>query len=144
MLCLYLLGQNYLNITLKPYLSSETFSHKYEKLPNIVIHACKNITEKMYLLKMCGHQIQLCLFTFWSIAWKQLNTLTTIITLSWLGGAEVTHPLWVREILGSIPGSGNSILFLLFCFVVVFWLFCNVNLFNILNMLQHLWPIIRV
>jgi len=28
------------------YLSSETYSLKYEKLPNIVIHACKNITEK--------------------------------------------------------------------------------------------------
>ena len=28
-----------------------TYSRKYEKLPNIVIHACKNITEKMYLLK---------------------------------------------------------------------------------------------
>jgi len=27
-------------------LSSETFSRKYEKLPNIVVHACKNITEK--------------------------------------------------------------------------------------------------
>ena len=24
----------------------EKNSHKYEKLPNIVIHACKNITEK--------------------------------------------------------------------------------------------------
>jgi len=30
---------------------------KYEKLPNIVIHECKNITEKMYLLKMSGPQI---------------------------------------------------------------------------------------
>ena len=27
-------------------LSSETYSRKYEKLLNIVIHACKNITEK--------------------------------------------------------------------------------------------------
>jgi len=25
---------------------SETYSRKYEKLPNTVIHACKNITEK--------------------------------------------------------------------------------------------------
>jgi len=31
-----------------PYLSSETYSRKYKKLPNLfkVIHACKNMTEK--------------------------------------------------------------------------------------------------
>ena len=52
MLCLYRLGQNCLHLTFKPYLSSETYSRKYEKLPNIVIHACKNMTEKMNLLKM--------------------------------------------------------------------------------------------
>ena len=46
MLDLYLLGQNCLHLTLKPYLSSETYSCKHEKLPNIVVHACKNITEK--------------------------------------------------------------------------------------------------
>ena len=51
MLCLYLLGQNCLHLTFYPYLSSETYSRKYEKLPNIVIHACKNNTEKMYSLK---------------------------------------------------------------------------------------------
>ena len=42
MICLYLLGQNCLHITFKPYLSSETYSRIYEKLPNIVIHACRN------------------------------------------------------------------------------------------------------
>ena len=46
MLSLYLLGQNCLHLTFKPYLSSETYSRKYEKPPNIVIHACKNMTEK--------------------------------------------------------------------------------------------------
>ena len=64
------------------YLCSETYSRKYEKLPNIVIHACKNITEKMNLLKMCGPQIRLCLFTFRPIVSKQLNSLTTIGTPS--------------------------------------------------------------
>ena len=47
MQCLYLLGKNCLHLTFQPYLSSETYSRKYEKLPYIVIHACKNITEKM-------------------------------------------------------------------------------------------------
>jgi len=54
---------------------------------------------------MSGPQIWLCLFTFRSIASKQLNGLTTIDILSWLGGAVVTHPLWVQEVPGSIPGS---------------------------------------
>jgi len=63
-LCLYLLGQFSLHLTFQPYLSSETYSRKYEKLPNIVMHACKNNTEKMYLLKMSGPQIWLCLLRF--------------------------------------------------------------------------------
>jgi len=43
---------------------SETYSRKYEKLPNIVIHACKNITEKINVLKMYGPQIGLCFLRF--------------------------------------------------------------------------------
>jgi len=35
--------------TFKPYLSSETYSRKYEKLPNIVIHACKNMTKNEFV-----------------------------------------------------------------------------------------------
>jgi len=82
MLDLYLLGQNCLHLTFKPYLSSETYSRKYEKLPNIVVDACKILQKKMYLLKMSGPQIWLCLFTFRPIASKQLNSLTTIDILS--------------------------------------------------------------
>jgi len=48
------------------------------------------------------------LFMFQTIAPKELNSLTTIVTFSWFGGAEVTHPLWLREVPGSIPGSGNA------------------------------------
>ena len=42
----------------------------------------QNVTENMYLLKMSGPQIRLCLFTFRPIAWEQLNNLLTIKTLS--------------------------------------------------------------
>ena len=104
---LYLLGQNCLHLTFSSSLSSETYCRKYEKLPNIVIHACKNITEKNNLLKMSGPQIWLCLFTFRPIASKQLNSLTAIDTLSLLGGAVVTHPLWVQELPGSIHDFGK-------------------------------------
>jgi len=113
----------------------------------------------MYLLKMSGPQIWLCLFTFRPIASKQLNGLTTIDILSWLGGAVVTHPLWVQEVPGSIPGSDKGFyvwffVLLLFCFTFLskntlfIAKYCNsfykVNLFSILNVLQDLWPIIRV
>jgi len=57
---------------------------------------------------MCGPQNWLCLFTFWTIASEQLISLTTIDTLSWLGGVVVRHPLWVQEVPGSIPGSGKG------------------------------------
>jgi len=114
----------------------------------------------MYLLKMSGPQICLCLFTFRPIALKQLNGLTTIEILSWLGGAVVTHPLWVHEVPCSIPGSGKVFL----CLIFLFCCWCgfsflskntlfitnvcnssyNINLFSILYILQNLWPIIRV
>jgi len=64
---------------------------------------------------MCGPQIRLCLFTFRPIASKQLNSLTTIDSLSWLGGTVVTHPLWVQQVPGSIPGSGKGF----YCFSMV-------------------------
>ena len=44
-------GHNCLHLTFLITLSSETYSCKYEKLPNVVIYACKNITEKK---NMCG------------------------------------------------------------------------------------------
>jgi len=65
----------------------------------------KILQKKMNLLKMCGLQIRLCLFTFRPIASKQLSSLTTIDTLS---GGVVTHPFRVQEVPGSIPGSGKG------------------------------------
>jgi len=46
MLDLYLLGQICLYLTFKPFLGSETYSRKYEKLPNIVVHARKILQKK--------------------------------------------------------------------------------------------------
>jgi len=40
-------GQNCLHLIFKPYLSSENYSRKYDKMPNVVIHTCSNITEQM-------------------------------------------------------------------------------------------------
>jgi len=68
----------------------------------------------MNLLKMRDLQIRLCLFIFRPIVLKQLNSLKTIDTFSWLGDPEITHPTAVRYVQGSIPGSGKSFLFVLF------------------------------
>jgi len=45
----------------------------------------------MILMEMCSPQIWICLFMFRPFASKQLNSLITIVTLSRLGCAEVTH-----------------------------------------------------
>jgi len=82
MLCLYILCQNCLHLTIKPYLSSKTYSRKYEKLPNKVIYACKNMTEKNEFVKNVGPQIRHCLFTFRPIASRKLKSLLTVNTLS--------------------------------------------------------------
>jgi len=71
----------------------------------------------MNLLKLCGSQIRPCLFKCQPIASKQLNSFTTINIVSWLSGAVVTHPLWLQEVLGSIPGSGQGF-YVLFVVVV--------------------------
>jgi len=116
----------------------------------------------MNLLTMCGPHIRFCLFTCWHIASKQLNSLTTINTLSWPGGVLVTHSLWVHEVPVWIPAPARVFMLLLFCFFAVFLFFlfvqkalfvthfcnsfCYVNLFNLLHVsiLQDLWPIIMV
>jgi len=59
-------------------------------------------------MKKCGLQIRPCLFMIQPIASKQFNSLTTLNTLSWLGGAEVMYSLWVRKVPGSIPNSGKG------------------------------------
>jgi len=75
---------------------------------------------------MSGPQIWLCLFTFRPIASKQLNTLTTIDTLSWHAGAVVTHPLWVQEFPVSIPGTGKGFYVLFFVLLMLcFYFFCQ-------------------
>jgi len=89
---------------------------------------------------------------------KTVSGLTTIVTLSWLGGAVAIYPLWVRKVPGtiSVPGKGFYVWFFVllcvyFClsqntlFVTKFCnFFFNINLFSILNILPDLWPIIRV
>jgi len=75
---------------------------------------------------MSGPQIRLCLFTFRPIASKQLNGLTTIDTVSWIGVAVVTHPLWVQEVPGLIPGSGKGFYVKFFALLwLCFYFFCQ-------------------
>jgi len=57
------------------------------------------------------------------IASKQLNSSTSIVTFSWPSGAVVTHPLWLREVPGSIPGS-DKYLYVWFFVLLCFYFFC--------------------
>jgi len=57
---------------------------------------------------MWGPQIRLRLFTFRPTALKQLISLTTIDTFSWLAGSEVTCPNRLREVPGSISCFGKD------------------------------------
>jgi len=47
---------------LLPYLSSESFSCLYKKLPNIVIHACTNITEKGFAGKSVVRNLDIFIY----------------------------------------------------------------------------------
>ena len=117
------LGHNCLHLIFKPYLSNETYSRKYEKLPNIVIHACKNITEKRPCWKCVACKFGF--FTFWLIASKQLNSLTTVVTLSWFGAAEVTHPLWVARGPEFMSRPRQGFLCFMFCCCCCIFTFCT-------------------
>ena len=114
----------------------------------------------MNLLKMCGPQIRLYLFTFRTIASKQLNSSTSIDTLSWLGAAVVTHPLWVHDAPGQFPAPARDFKFdFLFCFLLMWFYFLSKNtlfvvqfcnsffngyLFSLLNILQDFCSSIKV
>jgi len=70
MACLYHLGQNCLHLTIYPYLRSETYSRKNEKLLNIVFHACTNTTEKNEFVEN-----KVVLFLFFEIMFQETNDL---------------------------------------------------------------------
>jgi len=124
MLCLYTLGQNCLLVKFKPYLSSETYSRKYEKLPDTLIHACKNITENVFVENVWPANSALFIYVL-------THSSTTLDIFSWPGGAVVTHPLWVQEVPGSIPVSRKSFYVRLFCCViVVFLLFVQTHIIS--------------
>jgi len=79
------------------------------------------ILQKMYLLKMSGPHIWLCLFTFRLIASKQLNGLNTIASLSWFGGAVVTICFGCKRSRVQSPVPARVFMFdILFCCCCVF------------------------
>ena len=73
-------------------------------------------------------RIQFCLFTFRPVASKQINILTTIAPLSWLGAAEVTHRLLMREVKAQLR-EGFFVWFVSFV-IVVFLLFVQKHIFR--------------
>jgi len=103
-----------------------------------------------------------CLY-FDLLRWNSyLKSLTSLnITFSGLGGREVTLQTAVQQVLGSIPGSGEDFYVYFFVLLVLSYFlskntlftfgilqfllqYVTGNSFRILNILQILWPIIRV
>ena len=127
MLGLYLLGQNCLHLTFKPYLSSETDSRKYEKLPNIVIHACKNSTEKNVFDENVW-PANLAVFIYVSIhcvktvKWLDYNRYSQLTR--WCSGNA--SALGARA-PGFNPRLPQVFLCLIFCFIVVVFLLFSKN-----------------
>ena len=155
MLRLYLLGHNCLYLTFKPYLSSETYSRNYEKLPNIVIYACKNNTENWISWKCVARKFGFVYLRFDPLRRK----------IAWLQSIQQLT-LWCRGSASALSARGHGFnsrhskgFYVWFCvvFLCVFLrskntlfftkfynFFCNINSFSILYILQDLWQIIRV
>jgi len=95
MLCLYLLGQNCLHLTFLLYFRSETYCLKYEKLPIIIIHCVE------------------------TVKWLDYNRYYQLTR--WCSGKA--SALGARG-PGFNPRLRQGFLCLIFCFVVVFLLFC--------------------
>jgi len=103
------LGQNCLHLTFKPYLSSETYSRQYEKLPNIVVHACKILQKNVFVENVWP--ANLALFVYVSthcvetVKWLDYNRYCQLTR--WCSGNA--SALGARGPgTGSIPGSGKG------------------------------------
>jgi len=119
MLDLYLLGHYCLHLTFKPYLSSKTYSRKYEKLPNIFVHACK-ILQKRYICWKCLARK----FGFVCLRFDPLRRNSSVHSqlTRWCSGNA--SALGARG-PGFNPWLRQGFLCLMLCFVVVvFLLFC--------------------
>jgi len=153
MLGLYLLGQNCLHLTFEQYLSSETYSRKYDKLPNIVILACKKYRKNAFVENVWPANLALFIYV----------SAHCVETVKWLDYNRYCHLTWwcsgnasalgargpgfnprIRQ--GFLYVSFFALLLLCFYFFVKNTLFVtkvcnsfyNVNLFSILYILQDL------
>jgi len=123
MLGLYLLGQNCLHLTFEQYLSSETYSRKYKKLPNIVILACKNITKNAFVENVWSANLALFIYVSThcveTAKWLDYNQYCQLTR--W---CSVNASSWGARGPGFNPRIRQGFLCFIFCFVVVvlfFW-----------------------
>jgi len=129
MLCLYLLGQTCLHLTFKPYSSNETYSRKYEKLPNIVVQACKILQKNVFVENVWPANVALFVYVSThcdeTVKWLDCNRCSQLTR--WCSGNA--------SALGARGPAFNSrlqqgFLCLMFCFVVVVFLFvCPKHIF---------------
>jgi len=99
MLCLYLVRSELFTSYILTWLRNEIYFRKYEKLLSTVIHTWKNYRKKWICWKCVARKFGYVYLRFdplrrhSRIALLPFISLTTIVTLSWLGGVKVTHLL---------------------------------------------------
>ena len=145
MLSLYLLIRI---VNILAYISSESDTRKHEKLPNIVIHACKNITKKWLFWKSVARK-----FGFVCLCFDQLRWNSSIVWLqsirSVASGAKGNTPDWGCKSL-RVQFLALVRIFMLSFLFVVFLIYLSKNniiyrkLCNFFCNVNTYWPIIRV
>jgi len=125
MLGLYLIGQNCLHLTFEQYLSSETYSRKYEKLPNIVILHVKYYRKNAFVENVWPANLAL----FINVS---THCVETVKLLDYNRYCQLTR--WCSGYASALGARGpvfnprirQGFLCLIFCFIVVlFLLFCQ-------------------
>ena len=87
-------------------LSTVTIVNRLSTFRPIASNQLNSLTTLISLSMRMSHVTVLSTVTIVnSLSTFRLNSLTTLISLSKLGGADVTHPLWVRAVPCSIPCS---------------------------------------
>jgi len=121
MLGLYLLDQNCLHLTFEQYLSSETYSRKYEKLPNIVILACKILQKNAFVENVWPANLALFIYVSThcveTVKWLDYNRYCQLTR--WCSGNA--SALGARG-PGFNPRVRQGFLCFIFCYVVVVFL----------------------
>jgi len=114
MICMYLLTKIVYILLLHDTKAVNHIPGNMRNLLNMVIRACKYMTDKNGFVEKIGPKMWLYLFMFRPITLKQFYSLTAIDTFSWLGCREVTLQTAVQGVPCATPGTDKDFNFSFF------------------------------